>query len=141
MAIVFGLLGPIIIAFCVFCRKAYNDNFVTQSDSSTKSWKFSERSSSLSTRQTTPLKNVYEKRGISPSSDITTTSSSSKKKLKMRYDGVYRTHEPLPGKPDIDFEDKDWDLSYDDINSPTTSGSNTSTNVKKISGPSKVSSF
>lgn len=26
------------------------------------------------------------------------------------YDAVYRTHEPLPGKPDVDFEPKVWDL-------------------------------
>jgi hypothetical protein len=35
------------------------------------------------------------------------TSSGHKRR---KYDAVYRTHEPLPGKPDIDFEDKDWDL-------------------------------
>lgn len=26
------------------------------------------------------------------------------------YDAVYRTHEPLPGKPDVQFEPKVWDL-------------------------------
>lgn len=26
------------------------------------------------------------------------------------YDAVYRTHEPLPGKPDVIFEPKVWDL-------------------------------
>lgn len=31
-------------------------------------------------------------------------------KRKRHYDGVYRTNEPLPGKPLIEFEDKVWDL-------------------------------
>lgn len=31
-------------------------------------------------------------------------------KLPSKYDGVYHTNEPLPGKPEIEFEDKVWDL-------------------------------
>ena len=30
------------------------------------------------------------------------------------YDGVYYTNEPLPGKPDIDFEDKKQDVDLED---------------------------
>ena len=48
-------------------------------------------------------------RTASPLSDSTDSLSSAKKRRK--YDAVYRTHEPLPGKPDIEFEDKEWDLS------------------------------
>lgn len=32
------------------------------------------------------------------------------KKKRRKYDGVYRTNEPLPGKPLIEFEEKVWDL-------------------------------
>lgn len=31
------------------------------------------------------------------------------------YDGVYYTNEPLPGKPNVDFEDKIWDFDDDDV--------------------------
>jgi len=34
----------------------------------------------------------------------------SSKQSRRTYDRVYRTHEPLPGKPLIEFEDKVWDL-------------------------------
>ncbi|XP_011501466.1 PREDICTED: protein mesh [Ceratosolen solmsi marchali] len=40
--------------------------------------------------------------------DVGETSSGHKRR---NYDAVYRTHEPLPGKPNIDFEDKDCDLA------------------------------
>lgn len=30
-------------------------------------------------------------------------------------DGVYYTHEPLPGKPNVDFEDKVWDFEDEDV--------------------------
>ena len=36
--------------------------------------------------------------------------SKREKQFRRTYDGVYRTHEPLPGKPLIEFEDKVWDL-------------------------------
>lgn len=41
------------------------------------------------------------------SSELTAKSA---KHFKRTYDGVYRTNEPLPGKPLIEFEDKVWDL-------------------------------
>lgn len=37
-------------------------------------------------------------------------SAGSGKRPRRKYDGVYRTNEPLPGKPLIEFEDKVWDL-------------------------------
>lgn len=45
----------------------------------------------------------------------------SPKHVKRKYDGVYRTNEPLPGKPMIEFEDKVWDLEdeYNDVNART----------------------
>lgn len=41
-------------------------------------------------------------------SDRSSSSTSSKKR--RSYDKTYRTHEPLEGVPEIDFEDKEWDL-------------------------------
>ncbi len=43
-------------------------------------------------------------------STLPSTTSHSGKKIRRAYDGVYRTGEPLPGKPLIEFEDKVWDL-------------------------------
>lgn len=42
----------------------------------------------------------------------------SPKRKRRQYDGVYRTNEPLPGKPLIEFEDKVWDLEeeYSHVN-------------------------
>ena len=53
----------------------------------------------------------------------TTPSPKHAEQKRRKYDGVYRTHEPLPGKPDVDFEDKDWDLTLDEPHSPTSSSS------------------
>jgi len=47
-------------------------------------------------------------------------------KKRRMYDRSYRTHEPLPGKPPVDFGEKVWDLGEEEktggVNaSPTTS--------------------
>ncbi|KAE8741013.1 hypothetical protein FOCC_FOCC013459, partial [Frankliniella occidentalis] len=47
-------------------------------------------------------------------------------KLPLKYDGVYHTNEPLPGKPDIEFEDKAWDLDESLLSSPPSSPANPS---------------
>lgn len=55
-------------------------------------------------------------RAISPNSNSSGAGhgfSTRKRRISPPYDGVYYTHEPLPNKPDIDFEDKDWDLKED----------------------------
>lgn len=54
---------------------------------------------------------------------------SDKSSLKKRrgYDKTYRTNEPLPNAPDVEFPEKPWDLSEEDllsITSPSDSGSN-----------------
>lgn len=46
--------------------------------------------------------------------------------LPLTYDGVYHTHEPLPGKPMIEFEDKVWDLDESVLSSPPSSPNNPS---------------
>ena len=82
-----------------------------QQGSSTKSWRFSDRGSvnndSILSRQTTPLKS-YD-RTLSPVSDSSSSTSGTARKRRT-YDGIYYTHEPLPNLPEINFEEKDWDL-------------------------------
>lgn len=46
----------------------------------------------------------------SPISSSLSPDGSEGRKTKRNYDRVYRTREPLPGKPLIEFEDKVWDL-------------------------------
>ena len=43
-------------------------------------------------------------------SALSAPSTKNIKETKRSYDGVYRTNEPLPGKPLIEFEEKVWDL-------------------------------
>lgn len=38
-------------------------------------------------------------------------------KKSRSYDKVYRTHEPLEGKPNIEFPEKKWDLDEEDVTS------------------------
>ncbi|XP_015173386.1 PREDICTED: protein mesh isoform X1 [Polistes dominula] len=106
----------IVLAF-VYMRKNRSNG------SSTKSWRYSERSSgidndSMLMKQTIPLK--MDDRAISPVSDSSLSSLGGTKKRRS-YDRVYRTNEPLPDRPNIDFEDKDWDLK--EPVSPTESDS------------------
>lgn len=59
------------------------------------------------------LDNTPQSSPASVFSDSTFTSTASPrtpKKIRRLYDKVYRTGEPLPGKPLIDFEEKVWDL-------------------------------
>lgn len=47
-----------------------------------------------------------------------TESTGSLTKKKRMYDKTYKTHEPLAGLPEIEFEEKQWDL--EDPSPPTT---------------------
>ena len=102
------------------------------------SWRYSERSSGVDNestllKQATPLK-TYE-RPISPVSDTSTAASTVKKP--HSYDKVYRTHEPLPNRPNVDFEDKEWDLK--EPNSPTDSEKSMTESIRKAGSPTKES--
>lgn len=55
--------------------------------------------------------NESPNRVMSPVSDTSSTASNSK--MKRNYEKSYRTNEPLPGKPDVEWEEKDWDISPD----------------------------
>ncbi|XP_014233567.1 protein mesh [Trichogramma pretiosum] len=56
---------------------------------------------------------IQETDSSSPNSDPAAKLDSLRQR--RRYEGVYRTNEPLPGKPDIEFEDKEWDLKENDL--------------------------
>lgn len=108
-------------------------------ESSVKSWRYSEHGSGIDndstlSKQTTPLK-IYD-RPISPISDTSNSPPTGVKKP-LSYDKVYRTNEPLSNKPDVDFEDKDWDLK--EPSSPTDLEKNTIDSTKKAGSPSKES--
>lgn len=55
---------------------------------------------------------------MSPVSDRSSSGSNSSKKRRS-YDKTYRTNEPLKGLPEVEFEEKQWDLD-DDAPSPTS---------------------
>ncbi|CAK9825077.1 Protein mesh [Anthophora retusa] len=113
--------------------------------SSVKSWRYSERGSGISNdstllkhprtlKQGTPEPLPFG-RAVSPVSDTSTATSITKKP--HIYAKVYRTHEPLPNRPDVDFEDKDWDVK--EPNSPTDSEKSTTESIKKTGSPNKES--
>lgn len=57
------------------------------------------------------------------------SSDKSGQKKRRKYDKTYRTNEPLPNAPEVEFPEKLWDLSEEDLlsltsPSPTDSGSN-----------------
>lgn len=56
-------------------------------------------------------------------SDRSSSGSSSLGGMKKRrmYDRSYRTHEPLPGKPPVEFEEKLWDLGEEEGGGANTS--------------------
>lgn len=54
---------------------------------------------------------------MSPVSDRSSSGSSTSKKRRS-YDKTYRTNEPLKGLPEVEFEEKPWDLN--DTPSPTS---------------------
>ena len=128
-AFMFPLLGCVAGVF-VCIRKNQSQG------SSTKSWRFSDRGSIINdqtlSRQTTPLK--YYDRTLSPVSDSSSSASGTARKRRT-YDGVYYTHEPLPNRPVIDFEEKDWDLrepsSFDGSESTIESSKKTGTPNKE----------
>lgn len=55
---------------------------------------------------------------MSPVSDRSSAGSNTSKKRRS-YDKTYKTHEPLKGLPEVEFEEKQWDLD-DEAPSPTS---------------------
>lgn len=124
--IVLAVLIPIllIIAFAVFkiFKRFTNDK---------SSWQYNAAPSDAAAPRSAKLTAVplspplsddsFSLRSPAPS-DRSSTSSSSKKR--RSYDKSYRTHEPLQGLPETDFEDKPWDpndVEYEPDNKPSRS--------------------
>lgn len=137
MGIMSIIILPAIILIAIgliFIRKYRND-----SEKPSRSWKFSERSSGIYNDLSLPRHDVSLKnidRAVSPSSESSTGTSSFGTKRRL-YDKVYRTHEPLPNRPDIEFEDKDWDLK--ESISPDDASDSATNSIKKTESPSKES--
>lgn len=132
MGIICAVLIP--VTACVAGAFLYIRKNQTQG-SSVKSWRYSERSSGVDNDSTLLSRLKTLDRPVSPVSDTSTSPSVIKKP--HSYDKVYRTHEPLPNRPDVDFEDKDWDLK--EPNSPTESENSATDSMKKAGSPSKES--
>lgn len=67
-------------------------------------------------RTVSPTDSIYK----SPILSYTSSTDTNSLKKRRSYDKVYRTNEPLQGKPDVEFEEKPWDL---DSSSPTETDS------------------
>lgn len=97
--------------------------FRSYSENGSDSWFINPPSRSASRLRLNEPDSVIENRNLSPlvisdddytykspiASDLSSPSSSDSKKRRS-YDRTYRTHEPLEGLPEIEFEEKPWDL-------------------------------
>jgi hypothetical protein len=71
-----------------------------------------------------PASTPSPKQGSSPPASTLSSRGSNKRRS---YDKVYRTREPLPGKPNVEFENKVWDLDEETESSWTPSPNNSGT--------------
>ncbi|XP_050672826.1 protein mesh isoform X1 [Leptidea sinapis] len=71
------------------------------------------------------------------------SNKSDKSSLKKRrgYDKTYRTNEPLPNAPDVEFPDKPWDLSEEDLLSITSPSDTESNRDSTLTRPAKDIEF
>lgn len=104
---------------------------------SMKSWRYtgSGRESGIDNDSTLSKLKSFDDRAITPISDDSAVETGTGTRKRRSYDKVYRTHEPLPNRPDVDFEDKEWDLK--EPVSPAASDSGTDS-IRKTS-PAKES--
>ncbi|KAG8266731.1 hypothetical protein J6590_065765 [Homalodisca vitripennis] len=130
-AIILLILLPLLIALCcclnVLVRK-------WRGDGSAASWRYlnsldKPRRPSVSKAESTPLRSaatlVDADSGLGVSNPPRRTQATNlmatappvrpKEDPDHALDGVYYTNEPLPGKPNVDFEDKIWDFDDDDV--------------------------
>lgn len=102
--VILSLLTPLGVAlFIIFCCSS--DSLLTR---------LSDQNSSSPTGSARPQFRGAFTRTVSPSSELSQGRTSPQQKLPRKYDAVYLTHEPLPGKPNIDFPD-DEILGDEDI--------------------------
>lgn len=70
-------------------------------------------------------------------SDSGRSDKSGASKKRRAYDKTYRTNEPLPGAPDVEFPEKLWDLSEEDLLSLTSPSETESTQGSTLTRPTK----
>lgn len=109
LAILFPMLSCLAAtAYCLYKKR---------NKESTTAWEFNIPRSRSNSRVRLNDSNLYsnEQSPIeSPNrvqSPVSDTSSLASNKVKRNYEKTYRTNEPLPGKPDYEWEEKDFDLS------------------------------
>lgn len=72
-----------------------------------------------------------------PDSNKSDSNKSDKSKKRRAYDKTYRTNEPLPNAPDVEFPEKPWDLSEEDLLSLTTPSETESNRDSTLTRPTK----
>lgn len=70
-------------------------------------------------------------------SDSGRSDKSGSSKKRRAYDKTYRTNEPLPGAPDVEFPEKLWDLSEEDLLSLTSPSETESAQGSTLTRPAK----
>lgn len=106
IAIIIAVVLPIIM--CVVCAVyCYRKKAIREDPD----WKMTLPRSRSGSRTT--LRHL----GTNGHGDGGDTDGDSTLKKSRSYDKVYRTHEPLDGKPNVDFPEKKWDLEDEDFTS------------------------
>lgn len=104
--IVLVTIGPIIL--CIVCALYWYRRRAIESD---PDWKPSLPRSRSGSR--TNLRHLNSDNSEADSDTLQKSES---------YSGVYRTHEPLKGKPNIEFPEKKWDLEEEDLDITSSDG-------------------
>ncbi|CAB3241492.1 unnamed protein product [Arctia plantaginis] len=85
-----------------------------------------------------PQDDVGDSSGIGyPGSSKSDKSDNSNPKKRRNYDKTYRTNEPLPNAPQVDFPEKPWDLSEEDLLSITSPSDTESNKDSTLTRPAK----
>lgn len=112
--IVVGIMLPMftclaVTAYCLYkkFRKDANTSWEFNLPRSRSSSRARINDPALYSQEVSPVESPS--RVQSPVSD--TSSLASNNKVKRSYDKTYKTNEPLPGKPDYEWEEKDFDVS------------------------------
>lgn len=103
--VILAAILPILL--CIVCALYYYRKRARRAD---PHWKISLPRSRASSRSN--IRNL--------TSDGSDDSDALKKS--RSYEKVYRTHEPLEGKPNIDFPEKKWDLDEEDLDVTSSEG-------------------
>lgn len=100
--IIAGTLLPLIVVILLVYICYFHDN---SEKKSAASWKYFQN---RSTYRKSPQTSFLSSQPKSDESDNSSPQNGSKHR--RQYDKVYRTHEPLPGKPLVDFSDREENL-------------------------------